>query len=251
MYYNLLLQLLLLLQPPQFMNLYEDGQQIDVNEKVEMDQFKNWDDLLSKYVDATGNVNYKGLKTEESTLDAYLKNLAEAPPSESSGRSEKLVYYINLYNAATVKLILENYPVNSIKDLNKPWEKKWVRVGEKTISLATIEHKILRKLDEPRIHFAINCASYSCPRLLNRAYTLEKLEQDLEEVTREFVNDEKRNKIGSEEAEISAIFKWYKSDFTRNTSLADYINRYSDIKIGPGTKIKYLKYDWSLNEIRE
>ena len=187
--------------------------------KVIRDSHQQWDDLLAKYVDDEGNVDYKAFKNDEAALDTYLQLLGGNAPEESAAREEKLVYYINLYNAATVKLILEHYPLESIKDIKSPWAKKWIKVGQHTLSLGAIEHKILRKLNEPRIHFAINCASYSCPKLSNRAYTLERLEEQLEAATKEFVNDTRRNRIDTAYAEISEIFKWYKADFTEAGSL--------------------------------
>lgn len=213
-------------------------------------EHKGWNDLLQQYVDQEGNVDYKGFKNAESSLDQYLDYLANNAPGSSASKEEKLVYYINLYNAATVKLILLNYPVQSIKDIKSPWDKKWIKVGEEEVSLGAIEHKILRKLDEPRIHFAINCASYSCPKLSNQAYTISTLEVQLESATRDFINDRKRNRIEDGKAEVSEIFKWYKSDFTEKVSLKSYINQYAKEPIGPDTKLQYIKYDWSLNEIK-
>jgi hypothetical protein len=105
-------------------------------------------------------------------------------------------------------------------------------------------------MEEPRIHFAINCASYSCPRLLNRAFTASKLEEQLETVTSQFINDPTRNKISKNAVELSKIFKWYKRDFTNKNTLIEYLNTYSDLKILPKADIKYLTYDWRLNEKR-
>lgn len=250
MIYNLGILLFLFLQPLQFSGDHEEGLKTSGLMVESPGLHNSWDNLLRKYVDSDGNVDYRAFKNDEALLDQYLEELSGQSPSVAATREEVLVYYINLYNAATVKLILLNYPVLSIKEIKSPWDKKWIKVGEKTISLGHIEHKILRKLDEPRIHFAINCASYSCPKLINKAFTAENLEQLLEQASREFVNDKKRNRVGAESAEISEIFKWYKSDFTKNGSLTDYINLYSDVRIQDGTKLKYIQYDWSLNEAK-
>ena len=250
MTYYLSLLLFIILQPVQFLGTYEESFRLTESVQNSKDVHQIWDELLMKYVDGEGNVDYKGFKKDTATLDLYLEKLALKVPENSDSREEKLVYYINLYNAATVKLILENYPVASIKDIDKPWDTKWVKTGEKTISLGHIEHKILRKLDEPRIHFAINCASYSCPKLSNRAYTLNNLEQQLQEASIDFVNDPKRNKISEQSAEISEIFKWFKSDFTSGSNLRDYINQYSKVQIAEGTKLRFINYDWSLNETK-
>ncbi len=209
--------------------------------------YSTWDTLLKKYVDDEGNVDYKNFRKEIGLLNSYLDQQTKNPVSEYETKESKLVYYINLYNAATVKLILDNYPLGSIKDLKGPWNRQVVTIRNKQLSLGDIEHNILRKMDEPRIHFAINCASYSCPKLLNEAFTVEKLEDLLEKSARNFVNDPKRNVITKEKAMLSQIFKWYKKDFTNKVSLTDYINQYSTIKITKETSIEFINYDWSLN----
>jgi len=144
---------------------------------------KSWDRLLHSFVDEKGNVDYRGFKKESETLNRYLEQLGSTTVSENWSREKKLAYYINIYNAATVKLILDNYPLASIRDINKPWDRAWIEYGGEFISLGEIEHQILRKMNEPRIHFAINCASYSCPKLLNEAYTEGKLEKQLKYTT--------------------------------------------------------------------
>ena len=209
-----------------------------------------WNSLLKKHVDDQGNVSYPGFAKEKGKLISYLRYLEKNAPSKACSKNEKLAYYINLYNAATVKLILDNYPVNTIKDINAPWGKKRITVGGKKLSLGHIEHKILRKMGEPRIHFAINCASYSCPKLMPEAFLPETMETQLERATTDFINDPSRNVLSKESARLSAIFKWYKGDFTEKGPLLAYVNRYSKTKIQEGAKITYLTYDWGLNEIR-
>ena len=242
--------LIIFLQPVSFMGSMEDPTNYARMTTSYSSEHKDWNDLLEQYVDQEGNVNYKGFKSAEATLDRYLDYMANNAPANSASKEEKLVYYINLYNAATVKLVLDHYPVQSIKDIKSPWDKKWISVANEKISLGAIEHKILRKLDEPRIHFAINCASYSCPKLSKQAYTLNTLEEQLDTAARDFINDSKRNRIQAGKAEVSEIFKWFKSDFTKRLSLKSYINQYAKEPIGPDTKLQYIKYDWSLNEIK-
>ncbi|RDY59410.1 DUF547 domain-containing protein [Flagellimonas nanhaiensis] len=210
----------------------------------------DWNNLLQQYVDEDGNVNYSGFKKDEARLDSYLELLSHNPPSGSWKKNEKLAYYINLYNAATVKLIVDHYPVNSIKDISGRWKKNWIQIGKITTSLNDIEHKILRKMDEPRIHFAINCASYSCPKLLNVAFTPQNMEQLLLKTTMDFVNDPTRNQFEENSAKLSKIFRWYKSDFTQKSSLLEYINEYLENPIATDARIEYLDYDWSLNEAK-
>ncbi len=209
---------------------------------------KQWAGLLHKHVDKTGNVNYKAFKKDEDALADYLSYLGSHNPGETDSRDELLAYYINLYNAATVKLILEHYPVSSIRDIKNPWGRKGITVGDQQYSLNQIEHKILRKMGEPRIHFAINCASVSCPKLLGVPFEAQKLEQQLQDVSRYFINDSLKNRITVNKLSLSALFKWYKSDFTLSGSLAEYISRYSEIPFSPKPKVEFLKYDWRLNE---
>ena len=208
-----------------------------------------WNKLLKKHVKPNGMVDYKGLKNDRTELDKYLKMLSSQQPSVDWGTNELLAYYINLYNAYTVDLILRNYPVKSIKDIDSPWTSEFVKVGDTEISLGGIENSILRKMNEPRIHFAINCASISCPKLLNEAYTADKIEEQLERVTREFINSDK-NEISANSAKLSSIFDWYEKDFKENGSVIDYINQYSDTKINSGASISYKEYNWNLNEAK-
>lgn len=209
-----------------------------------------WEVLLQEYVNDNGDVAYARFKTHEKELTQYLDYLAENAPATTWTRNETLAYYINLYNAATVALILKHYPTESIRDIWRPWGQEWARIGDKTISLGDIEHKILRKMNEPRIHFAINCASFSCPKLKNKAYTAEKLEAQLHSATEDFINDPTRNILSSNALQLSAIFKWYKGDFTGKNTLINYIQPYSRITIAADAKITYLSYDWRLNESR-
>lgn len=211
----------------------------------------DWDELLKKFVAPNGLVDYKGLQSERESLQRYLYMLSENPPTEYWTVEELLVYYINIYNAYTVELILENYPVESIKDINGPWTRGIVAVGNKNLSLGGIENGILRKMNEPRIHFAINCASISCPKLLNEAFVPERIDEQLDRVTIEFINGNK-NDISEDEAVLSSIFDWYSKDFKVDGKLdvIGYINRYSEVQIFPSAKISFKNYDWNLNEQR-
>lgn len=208
---------------------------------------QNFDSLLRTYVDANGNVNYGGLKTDLDKLENYLEELENADLSEMT-RNEKLAFWINGYNAFTLKKILINYPVNSITDLDggKPWDAKWIKLDGETLSLNQIENEIIRpKFKEPRIHFAVNCAAKSCPPLLNRAFTSSNLNSMLEKQTKAFINDPEYNDLTPGHIKISKIFEWYGSDFGE---LIDYINRYSKFKISKNAKVEFLEYDWQLNK---
>ena len=209
---------------------------------------QKWHVLLQKHVSATGKVNYKGFKNDAKDLKTYLAELAANMPQKSWSKNDVLAYWINAYNAYTVQLILDHYPVKSIKDINDPWGKKWFTLGTKKYSLEAIEHEILRKMNEPRIHFAINCASFSCPNLSNEAFTAEKLEKQLEAAAKSFVNDATKNTIAADKIEISKIFDWFASDFKTKGSMIEFLNQYSAVKISKNVKVKYKDYNWSLNE---
>ena len=146
---------------------------------------------------------------------------------------------------------MDNYPVKSIKDISGAWTKAIVPIGDKTLSLGGIENGILRKMNEPRIHFAINCASFSCPDLLNEAFTADKIDAQLDKVTRSFINGPK-NDIGITHLKLSKIFDWYKKDYVINSEndVIGYVNAYlyKKIKINPNATITYFEYNWDLNE---
>ncbi len=216
-----------------------------------------WDNLLKKHVTDDGWVEYKGFIEDKEQFYNYLNVLNGSHPNkENWTEEERLAYWINAYNAYTVQLIVENYPVKSIKDIkkgipfvNSVWDIKFIKIEGKEYDLNKIEHALLRrKFEEPRIHFAINCASYSCPVLRGEAYVAEKLEEQLAEQARIFLSDERRNKIQADKAELSKIFSWFGGDFKKDGTKIEYINRYAPVKINPNAEISYLDYNWQLNE---
>ena len=204
--------------------------------------------LLQKFVSANGNVNYKGLKGDYKTLQSYIELLKTNQPKDDWTKNDKLAYWINAYNALTIDLILRNYPTKSIKDIKDPWDQRLWKFGDTWQNLNDVEHKILRSMDEPRIHFAIVCASISCPKLQNTAFTASKLEDQLTNATKEFLADTTKNELSEEQIKISRIFKWFKKDFETNGSLIDFLNQYSDVKISNSAKKSFKDYDWNLNE---
>ncbi|WP_166967179.1 DUF547 domain-containing protein [Yeosuana marina] len=210
-----------------------------------------WDELLQKHVSSNGHVNYKSFKSEHKKLLDYIYVLSlmhKNKAFESLPKEEKLAYWINAYNALTIDLILRNYPVKSIKDIKNPWQQRLWKSVDIKYNLDEIEHNILRKMDKPRIHFAIVCASVSCPKLLNKAYTAKNLEDQLTQATKDFLNDTTKNSISTSNLELSKIFKWFGSDFTKHGSLIDFLNVYSDIQISNDAKIKFKDYNWDLND---
>lgn len=208
---------------------------------------KRWDTILKEFVSSDGKVDYLGIKGA-SDFDIYVDMLQDKTPEDSWSREKKLAYWINAYNALTVDLIIKNYPVKSIKDIDDPWEQRLWKFGDKWLNLNDIEHKILRKMEEPRIHFAIVCASESCPKLLNEAFTAENLESQLTKATKAFLSDKSKNEISKDNLKLSKIFKWFSKDFKQNGSLIDFLNQYTDVEISQNAKKSYKEYDWSLNE---
>jgi len=212
--------------------------------------------LLEKHVHQ-GSVDYRGFKMEESTLDQYLKVL-ENVDSKSLSRNEQFAFYINAYNACTIKLILSGYPgIKSIKDLGNilktPWKKKICRVDGDVITLDEIEHHILRPgFKDPRVHFAINCAALSCPPLWSQPFLGSTLDQQLDDATRAFINNPKRNYLDGKTLYVSRIFKWFGKDFNEDiigfflTYADDHLKKELEVKKNK-IKVKYLQYDWSLN----
>ncbi|PKV48155.1 uncharacterized protein DUF547 [Aquimarina sp. MAR_2010_214] len=208
-----------------------------------------WDLQLLLNVSEDGKVDYNGFMNDSSQLYRYFKQLSENPPQENWAREEKLAYWINAYNAYTIKLVIDSYPIKSIKDLDDPWGKKFFKIDGIWHSLGELEHKILRKFGDPRIHFAINCASISCPRIWNRAYTANNVNNALDYQTKKFINDPSFNTITKDKVIVSKIFTWYKKDFRVNGgNVKDFINRYSAIKIDKQSKKGYKEYNWKLNE---
>jgi hypothetical protein len=210
--------------------------------------YHSWNKLLQKHVNTLGEVNYKAIKSDTQLLESSLNEFSKTQPKDSWSKNEKLAYWINAYNAFTIKLIVDNYPIKSIKDIKNPWDEKFIPIGKTLMSLNEIEHDILRKMNEPRIHFAIVCASISCPKLLNEAYLPSKLDLQLTVATEAFLSDKTKNSISQNEIKLSKIFKWFSEDFTQNGTLIDFLNQYTNIEISANAKKSFNDYNWDLNE---
>ena len=211
-----------------------------------------FDSLLKKYVNEEGYVNYKGFLKDSVQFNSYLDLLSRNHPNEKNwSKEERLAYWINAYNAFTIKLICNYYPVKSIKDIKSgipfvsdTWTISFIKIEGKTYNLNDIEHGIIRpKFNDPRIHFAVNCASKGCP-------PLRKLNAQLDEQAKSFINDGNRNKIQSaNKADLSKIFTWFSGDFKKAApSVIAFINKYSNTKLSEKATLNYQDYDWNLNE---
>jgi len=218
-----------------------------------------FDELLQKYVDEAGMVNYKGLQTERPKLKSYLRMLEANEPKDAWSKDQQLAYWINAYNAFTLELILTHYPLTSIRDIgaaikipfvNTPWDIKFIKIGDDDKDLNNLEHGIIRKeFDEPRIHFALVCAAVSCPKLQNRAYLPETLDAQLTDAAKDFLSDPGKNEVkSSSNAELSKLFSWYRGDFTKKTSLEEFISKYSETNLDKGANLDFKDYNWDLNE---
>lgn len=230
-----------------------------------MINFATWDKLLHQYVNSQGRVNYRAWKTESSQiLNQWLAGIKYVDITSTNSSEQQLALWINLYNAFTVASILESYPIASIqpKIFGMP---NWLafawffyrpthKVGNSYYYLNQIEHRILRRqFNEPRIHFALVCASVGCPLLRNEAYYAETVLTQLEDDAIRFINnpDKVRYDLSTQTLYCSQIFKWYKSDFLKVApSIPEYIRSYlkSDILITEKIAIAYLDYDWNLNQ---
>lgn len=213
-------------------------------------------ELLGDHVRG-GLVDYDGMLGDRAKLDRFLDELSRVDPAQLS-RSERLAYYINAYNAWTIWLILSKYPaLESIKDLgglfSSPWKKEIARLNGQTVSLDHIEHQVLRPIyKDPRIHFAVNCASLGCPPLLGEPYIGAKVDDQLTERTASFINDPARTRLQGNTLYVTKIMDWFGEDF--NDDPAGFVRKYAkgDLKkrldaLGDGVEVEYLEYDWSLN----
>ena len=215
--------------------------------QLELFNHSGWDQLLKKHVTTDGRVNYEGFRNDKGILRDYITSLGANMPTEIWSKEDKLAYWMNAYNAMTVDLIVRNLPLKSIKDIDKPWDQRLWKLGSKWYNLNEVEHKILRKMGDARIHFGINCASFSCPPLLNDAFSSKTVEAQLDALARTFVNDTKRNQISENNIKISKIFSWFGKDFKTDGSLIDFLNRYSETTISNKARKSYMDYDWTLN----
>ncbi len=248
-----------------------------------------WDALVKKHVKPidgarSSQADYAAFAKDREALKAYLAQVSKVGEAEFGRwpKAERMAFLINAYNAWTVELILTKYPdLKSIRDLgnllfNSPWKKKFFTLFGRESWLDQIEHEMLRKpgaYDEPRVHFAVNCASIGCPMLREEAFVAPRLDAQLEEQARRFLSDRSRNRFdpASGKLLVSEIFKWFKEDWTSGyagignagpvISRERYFARYAELLadtpadrklVAEGrAPIDHLDYDWSLNDLRK
>jgi hypothetical protein len=218
-----------------------------------------FDAVVKKHVDADGWVDYEALAAAPGELDAYISALADAPFDEL-GRNQKLALLINAYNAFTLRLILDDYPLGSIRDIasDQRWDGRTWNLGGHQWTLNQIEHEQIRpKFEEPRVHFAVNCASIGCPPLRAEAYTADRLDEQLDEQMRYTHNhdrwlrfDAKRNVVS-----LTKLYDWYGGDFEQVAdSVEAFAARYNEplqaaLDSGAKPKTQWLEYSWTLNDV--
>lgn len=223
---------------------------------------EKWDQILKQYTAKKGNqvyFKYKELKKNEATLTSYLNELESLSKEKFNtfNQNQKLALWINAYNAYTIQVILKHYPLKSIKDISSgwfssgPWKDKFINLLGKKISLDNIEHDTIRKnFKEPRIHFAVNCASIGCPSLLQEAFVGAKLETQLDKAAKNFLQNKSKNYIKGSTLYLSKIFKWYGGDFDQKYGgFQNYITK--TLKLPKKDyKVEFNDYNWNLNEVK-
>ncbi len=238
-----------------------------------------WTALLQQHVTTAASgyattLDYRGMMRDRAQLNIYLDQLSAVTRQQFDqwSSAQQLAFLINAYNAWTVALVLTQYPeLESIKALGgwfrSPWQKRFIPLLQQQLSLDDIEHDLIRgsgRYREPRIHFAVNCASIGCPALRAEAYRAEQLDQQLQQQTQQFLSDRQRNRMQDGRLMLSMIFNWYQQDFEQGwqgvDSLAEFIVQYREalalseadvqrLRVGE-LEIVFLDYDWLLNDSR-
>jgi len=226
---------------------------------AEEPDWSNYNKLLSQYV-KPGQINhvklmkvdYLGIK-HDAVFKELVSQIANFDINKLSNQKEKLAFYINAYNILAIKVVIDHWPVKSIKDVGSFFSPVWKvdagKINHQLVSLHEVEHEILRKMGEPRIHMAIVCASVSCPDLRSEAYTAKKIDQQLDEQSNMFLaNTRKGLYIKNNTAYVSKIFDWFEADFNEVGGVRNYIRQYNSA-ITASTKIEPdIQYNWQLNK---
>ena len=215
-----------------------------------------WQELINQYLTINGQHHlfaYRSVTVQDNLkLDNYLKSLSQLDPRQYS-QAVQYAYWVNLYNALTVNLILEEYPVGSITKLGGlfsfgPWETEVISINGQSLTLNDIEHRILRPIwQDPRTHYALNCASLGCPNLQITAFSALNSDALLEQAAHEFINSDKGVKVEGQNLVVSSIYDWFSEDFVIDGSVKQHLKKYRPELDGASGSMKY-DYDWSLND---
>ena len=210
-----------------------------------------FDVLLNRHVSSKGKVDYSGFKKDQAALETYLELLKKNPPKDDWSKNKEMAYWINLYNAFTIKTILEAYPVKSILDIDggKVWDKRSITIDGKAYTLNDmVQKQLLERFQEPKVHFAVNCAAASCPPLLNKAWTEENIQRHYIKQANAFINHTAHNTLSTDQLELSQIFNWHADDFGGKDQVVAYIKQYAETDLQADVQVSFKAYDWSLNE---
>lgn len=244
------------------------GRSVPADQRISLEQVNHgaWDVLLRKYCDANGLVDYQtwhDSREDRQRLEAYLAHLSAADPGRAATDAAKMAFWINAYNAVTIHGILREYPTSSIRNHTAKvfgyniWDDLLLPVGDRTYSLNQMEHGVLRKMGDPRIHFAIVCASIGCPPLLNGAYLPQQLDDQLAANARRFFSDQAkfRYDLPRKTIEISPILNWFSEDFGADSAaqlrtISPFLPDApaQTLAASGQASISYLDYDWGLND---
>jgi hypothetical protein len=245
--------------------LWEKWASHETNSKLTIDH-SQWNDLTQRFVLPTKNginlLAYSKFEiADKNQLKAYISTLSKTPIRQYN-KGEQMAYWINLYNAITVNLILDNYPITSIRDVKSgffsfgPWDKELITIEGESLSLNDIEHRILRPIwQDARIHYAVNCASIGCPNLQSSAFTAENTETMLDLAAVEFINHPRAAQVKYGKLRVSSIYDWYKADFGgTDASVIDHLRQYAEPSLVEQlSNIESIDnddhYDWSINSL--
>ena len=245
-------------------NLWPRWERNDPNSRESIDHTP-WDNLLSRHVRTSDQgvnlVDYHGFSTGDRTMLADYITILSGVPISQFNRDQQLAYWVNLYNALTVRVVLDHYPVDSIRDINispglfatGPWDKKLISIEGENLTLNDIEHRIMRPIwRDPRIHYVVNCASIGCPNLRHRAYSGTEIDTALDRAATAYVNDPRGVSVVDGKVSVSKIYDWFIEDFGGSEGMVlRHLQRYAAPELAARLeaigKLSDVHYDWSIN----
>lgn len=245
-------------------NLWPRWERNDPNSRESIDHTP-WDNLLSRHVRTSDQgvnlVDYHGFSTGDRTMLADYITILSGVPISQFNRDQQLAYWVNLYNALTVRVVLDHYPVESIRDIDispglfatGPWDKKLISIEGENLTLNDIEHRIMRPIwRDPRIHYVVSCASIGCPNLRDRAYSGTEIDTALDRAATAYVNDPRGVSVVDGKVSVSKIYDWFIEDFGGSEGMVlRHLQRYAAPELAARLeaigKLSDVHYDWSIN----
>ena len=206
-----------------------------------------YSDFLSKHVSFTGNVSYDKIKADQAQLTTIIQTFEKTSPEKTWEKNEKLAYWINAYNAYTLQLVSNYYPIKTTNEIKDIYKINFIEYKGIKISLDYVEHEILKSLEEPRYHFVINSAAIGSPILNNEAIEPATIDRQMNNAARLFLNDGSKNLITDTTANLSKVFDWYATEFVTVKPFIEFVNQFSVNKISEKTEIKFNEFNWALN----